>query len=75
MDKHRQRILQLVAQYRLSRPEAERLWAAWRDEKASGWMVAAAIGMASLATAHSLLAHPCASSTLHAIHRFLGGLL
>jgi hypothetical protein len=75
MDKYLRTILNLVAQRRMTPPEAERLWAAWREERASGWMVVAAIGMASLATAHSLLAHPCASCTLHVIHRILGGLL
>ncbi|HTW48046.1 MAG TPA: hypothetical protein VMD92_08860 [Acidobacteriaceae bacterium] len=75
MNKYGQKILHLVAQQRLTPPEAERLWAAWRDERASGWMVAAAIGMASLATAHSLLAHPNAVCAMHAIHRFLGGVL
>jgi hypothetical protein len=74
MEKHRQRILELVAQGRMMPAEAERLWAAWRDERASGWMVVVAIGMASLATVHSLLAHPGAAGTLHAIHRFFGGL-
>lgn len=75
MDSHRKRILDLAALGRLTPAEAERLWAAWREERASAWMVVAAIGMASLATAHSLLAHPCAMGTLEAIHRFLGGVL
>jgi hypothetical protein len=73
MGKHRQRILQLVAQGRLTPPEAERLWAAGREERASGWMVAAAVAMASLATAHSLLTHPAAHGALHAIYQILGG--
>ena len=71
MNKHRQSILELVALGRMNPAEAERLWAAWRDERVSSWMVLAAIGMASLATGHSLLAH----GTLHAIHQFLGGVL
>jgi hypothetical protein len=71
MDKHLQTILQLVALGRLTPVEAERQWAAWKDERASAWMVIAAMGMASLATAHSLLAH----GALHAIHQFLGGVL
>jgi hypothetical protein len=71
MKKHRQRILELIAQGRMAPAEAERLWTTWRDERASGWMVMAAIGMASLATAHSLLVH----GALQAIHQFLGGLL
>jgi hypothetical protein len=75
MDKHLQRILQLVALGRITPAEAEHLWAAWRDERASGWMVVVAIGMASLATAHSLLAGPHAAGALEAIHQFLGGAL
>jgi hypothetical protein len=75
MEKHRQRILELVALARITPSEAERLWAARREERASGWMVAAAIGMATLATAHSLLAHAGAVGMAHAIHQFLGGLL
>jgi hypothetical protein len=73
MEKQLQRIFELVALGRISPAEAQRWWAAWRDERVSGWMVMAAIAMASLATAHSLLAHPGAACTLEAIHRFLGG--
>jgi hypothetical protein len=69
---HRQRIFELVAQGRMASADAERLWSAWRDERASSWMVVAAIGMAALATAHSLLAHP---GTLQIIRQVLGGLL
>jgi hypothetical protein len=75
MDKHLQRILQLVALGRITPAEAERLWAAWKDERASAWMVLAAIGMATLATAHSLLAGPHPAGTLEAIHQLLGGVL
>jgi hypothetical protein len=75
MKRHRQRILHHVALGQINSTEAERLWAALREERASGWMVAVAIGMASLATVHSLLAHPAAAGTLQAIYRFLGGVL
>jgi hypothetical protein len=75
MNNQRQKILRLIAQGRMTPAEAERLWAAWRDDRASGWMVVAAIGMASLATVHSLLAQPAAAGTLQAIHQFLGGAL
>lgn len=75
MSKKRQSLFELVAQGRITWAEADRLWSAWRDERASRWMVIAAIGMASLATAHSLLAGPHSAVTMHAIHQFLGGVL
>jgi hypothetical protein len=71
MDRQLRNILQLVASGRITPAEAERWWAARRDEWASRWMVVAAISMATLATGHSLLAH----GAVHAIHQFLGGAL
>lgn len=75
MNKHLRSILQLVALGRITPAQAEQIWAADRDVRASRWMVAAAIGMASLATLHSLLAGPHAATALHAIHQVLGGTL
>jgi len=75
MDRHLRSIFQLVAQGRIAPAEAERLWAARRDDRASSWMVVAAVGMASLATAHSLFFGPHAAMALRVIHQFFGGVL
>lgn len=75
MNSNLTRIFQLVAQGRITPAEAEQLWSADRDVRASRWMVVAAIGMASLATLHSLLAGPHAAAALHAVHQVLGGRL
>jgi hypothetical protein len=75
MNKHRRRILELVAWGRMTPAEAERQWNAWVEAKVSDWMAAAAIGMGSLTTLHAWLAHPATAGTLRVIHRFWGGAL